>query len=199
MPLIRAIRAESDIPLSIDTFKPGLAREAVLAGADIWNDVTALQAPGATDTAAALGCGVILMHMRGEPRTMQDDPRYGDVVSEVRDGLAARADAAEAAGVDRDRIWLDPGIGFGKTAAHNLALLSGFSKLTALGYPVVLGVSRKRFIRTLDPIAVEAGDRLGGSLAAALAAAAGGASMIRVHDVRETVQALTVWRAIALA
>jgi len=196
IPLIRAIRQESAAPLSIDTVKPGVARAAIAAGADIWNDVMALQAPGAPDTAAELGCTVALMHMRGEPRTMQDQPRYDDVVAEVRDFLAARAEAAEAAGVERANIWLDPGIGFGKTTAHNLALIAGLTELCALGYPILFGASRKRFIRALDPTAVDTGDRLGGSIAAAIAAAGNGAAMVRVHDVRETAQALRVWRAI---
>ena len=196
LPLIAAIRAESDRPISVDTIKPGVARAAVAAGATIWNDVLALRAPGATETAAELGCEVVLMHMQGEPHTMQDDPRYGDVLAEVADFLLQRAQAAEAGGVARGRIWLDPGIGFGKATAHNLTLLAGLPSLAAHGYPVVAGVSRKRFIRALDPTAVDPGDRLGGSLAAALAAAEGGAAMLRVHDVRETMQALKVWAAI---
>ena len=197
VPVIAAVRRDSAIPISVDTMKPAVARAAVAAGADIWNDVTALRgAPDALATAAELGRGVVLMHMQGEPRTMQDDPRYGDVVAEVADFLAERAGAAMAAGVARDRITLDPGIGFGKTLAHNLALLAGLDRIVALGFPVLLGVSRKRFVRELDPTAVEAGDRLGGSLAAALAGARAGVAMVRVHDVRETVQALTVWSAI---
>ena len=196
LPLIEAVRAESDRPVSVDTVKPGVARAAVGAGATIWNDVLALRAPGAAATAAELGCEVVLMHMQGEPRTMQDDPRYGDVLAEVTDFLLERAQAAEAAGVAHRRIWLDPGIGFSKTTAHNLALLAGLRSLAAHGYPVVVGVSRKRFVRALDPTATDAGDRLGGSLAAALAAAEAGAAMLRVHDVRETAQALKVWAAI---
>ncbi len=196
-PLIRALAAETRVPISVDTMKPAVARAAVAAGAGLWNDVNALRAPGAADAAAELGCGVILMHMRGEPRTMQDHPVYADVLAEVADFLAARAEAAIAAGVARSRIWLDPGVGFGKTAAHNLALIDGLPILAALGYPLLLGASRKGFIRALDPSAIDAGDRLGGSLAAALAGAERGASMLRVHDVRETVQALTVWEAIS--
>jgi len=196
IPLIRALRTEAAVPISIDTVRPGVARAAMAAGASIWNDVLALRAPGAVDVAADLGCEVILMHMRGEPRTMQDDPVYEDVLAEVSAFLAERAEAATAAGVARSRIWLDPGIGFGKTTTHNLTLIDGLRELCALGYPVVLGASRKRFIRALDPTALETGDRLGGSLAAALAGAGQGAAMIRVHDVRETVQALRVWEAI---
>jgi dihydropteroate synthase len=177
--------------------KPGVARAAMAAGASIWNDVFALRSDGALAAAADLGCEVVLMHMQGEPRTMQDHPVYGDVVAEVADFLTGRAVAATAAGVARSRIWLDPGLGFGKTTSHNLALIDGVPTLSGLGYPVVLGASRKRFIRAIDPTAIETGDRLGGSLAAALAGAVRGAAMIRTHDVRETVQALKVWAAIS--
>lgn len=193
LPVIRAVRAHGAVPISIDTIKPEVARAAVDAGATIWNDVTALR--GARDSvkvAAELGCEVILMHMRGEPRTMQDDPRYGDVVWEVRRFLAERAKAAVAAGVARDRIQVDPGIGFGKRLEHNLALLRALPRLADLGFPMVLGVSRKRFIAAIDHKAGSADDRLGGSLAAALLGAEGGAAVLRVHDVRETVQALAV-------
>lgn len=196
VPLIQAIRAESGLPISIDTTKPEVARAAIAAGATTWNDVMALQADGAVEAAAELDCEVVLMHMQGEPRTMQDDPRYEDVVGEVAAFLKARAEAAMAAGVARARITLDPGIGFGKTVAHNLALIAGLPSLTALGFPVLVGASRKRMIRILDSTAVDADDRLGGSIALALAAAERGASTLRVHDVRETIQALTVWRAV---
>ncbi len=200
IPVIRALRATSDIPLSIDTAKPAVARAAIEARAGVWNDVTALRgAPDSLETAAALGCGVVLMHMKGEPRTMQAAPAYDDVVGEVTAFLAARAEAAMAAGVSRERIWLDPGVGFGKGLAHNLALLANLDRITALGFPVLLGVSRKSFVRAIDPTAVQAGDRIGGSLAAALAGAQAGCAALRVHDVRETVQALAVWRAIGAA
>lgn len=197
VPVIAAVRARWPGPISIDTMKPEVARAAVAVGATIWNDVTALtHAPDSLATAADLGCEVVLMHMRGEPRTMQAEPRYDDVLAEVTDWLAARADAATAAGVARDRIWLDPGIGFGKTATHNLALTAGLKRIAALGFPVLYGASRKRMIRTLDSTASDPGDRLGGSLALALEAARRGAAMIRVHDVRETVQALAVQAAV---
>ena len=197
VPVIEAIRTESAAPLSIDTMKPEVARAARAAGATAWNDVTALGwAEDSMGTAAELGCPVILMHMQGEPRTMQDDPRYEDVVAEVRAFLLGRAEAAVAAGVDRESIWLDPGIGFGKTLAHNLELLRNLPRLTDLGFPLVMGVSRKRFIRAIDATAQSVDDRLGGSLAAALWCAAHGAAVIRVHDVRETVQALSVLEAI---
>ena len=196
-PLIRAIRAESAIPISVDTMKPKVARAAVAAGASMWNDVTALRhAPDSLAAAAELGCEVVLMHMQGEPRTMQDEPRYDDVVAEVAEFLLARAEAAVAAGVARERIWLDPGVGFGKhMLRHNLPLLAGLDRIVALGFPVLLGVSRKRFISALDGDA-PADQRLGGSIAAALAGVAQNVAAVRVHDVRETVQALRVWQAI---
>jgi len=136
------------------------------------------------------------MHMQGEPATMQAAPHYEDVVGEVCGFLAGRAEAAIAAGVARERIWLDPGIGFGKTLAHNLALLSQLERLVALDFPVLLGASRKSFLRALDPAAADPVCRLGGSLAAALAGAGAGVAAVRVHDVAETVQALRVWAAI---
>ncbi|MBI5942600.1 MAG: dihydropteroate synthase [Caulobacterales bacterium] len=197
IPLIATIRAESAIPISIDTLKPAVARAAVAAGATMWNDVTALRgAPDAPDVAAELGCPVVLMHMLGEPGTMQDAPRYDDVVAEVAAFLLARAEVAMAAGVARDKLWLDPGIGFGKTLDHNLALLRALPRFVALGFPILLGASRKRFIAAIDPAAGDVGDRLGGSLAVALAGATAGVAAVRVHDVRETVQALAVQAAI---
>jgi dihydropteroate synthase len=200
-PLIRELAAHTKARISIDTMKPGVARAAVAAGAVIWNDVTALRhAPDSLATAAALGCDVVLMHMQGEPGTMQAEPHYDDVVSEVAAFLAERAEAAMAAGVLRERIWLDPGIGFGKhMILHNVPLLAGLDRIVALGFPVVLGVSRKSFISALDGGGREADQRLGGSIAAALAGAAAGVAAVRVHDVRETAQALNVWAAIAQA
>lgn len=196
-PVIAAVRARWDGAISVDTMKPGVARAAVAAGATMWNDVTALgHASDSATVAAELGCEVVLMHMKGEPRTMQDDPRYGDVVSEVRDHLVARAQAAMAAGVAAERIWLDPGIGFGKTLQHNLDLTARLAILAETGFPVLYAASRKRTIRAIDETAVEAGDRLGGSLALALEAARRGARMVRVHDVRETIQALKVQAAV---
>ena len=156
LPLISSIRAISDVTLSIDTMKPLVAQQAVAAGANIWNDVTALtHTPHSLALAASLGCEVVLMHMRGEPRTMQDDPRYGDVVAEVERYLLARAADAEEAGVARDKIWIDPGIGFGKTVEHNLALLNALPRLCARGYRVLLGASRKRFLGALSASAVQ--------------------------------------------
>lgn len=199
-PVIAAVRARWGGPISVDTMKPAVARAAVAAGATMWNDVTALsQAPDSLAVAAELGCAVVLMHMKGEPRTMQADPRYGDVVAEVRDYLRDRAGAAMAAGVARENIWLDPGIGFGKTLEHNMALTARLGELAALGFPVLYAASRKRTIQAVDPTAVEATDRLGGSLALALEGARRGARMVRVHDVRETVQALKLLAAVAAA
>lgn len=199
IPLIEALAAEG-CRLSVDTMKPAVAEAAMAAGASLWNDITALSfAADSLDRAAALGCEVCLMHMQGAPATMQQAPAYDDVTAEVGDYLMARAEAAMSAGVARENILLDPGIGFGKTPAHNLTLMARLEEIVALGFPVLLGVSRKRFIQALDPAATAPGDRLGGSLAAALAGARSGAAMIRVHDVRETVQALAVQSAIMSA
>ncbi|THD77558.1 MAG: dihydropteroate synthase [Phenylobacterium sp.] len=200
-PLIRAIRAESAVPISVDTMKPAVARAAIAAGASMWNDVTALRhAPDSLAVAAELSCEVVLMHMLGEPRTMQAEPHYDDVTAEVAAFLQARAEAAMAAGVARERIWLDPGIGFGKhMIRHNLPLIAGLETITALGFPVLLGVSRKSFISAIDGGGRPADARLGGSIAGALAGAVAGVAAVRVHDVRETVQALRVWQAIEAA
>jgi dihydropteroate synthase len=200
VPVIAALAAETALPLSVDTMKPVVARAAIAAGAAIWNDVTALRyAPEAPDVAAELGCQVVLMHMQGEPRTMQAAPHYEDVVAEVCQFLGARADAAMAAGVAREKIWLDPGIGFGKTLDHNLALLAHLDMVCALGFPVILGASRKRFIQVLHPAAEAPDGRGPGSLAAALAGAQAGVAALRVHDVAQTAQGLAVWSAIAAA
>ncbi len=196
VPVIEGLRGLSPAPISIDTMKPAVARAAMAAGATIWNDVAALRfSPEGPAVAAELGCEVVLMHMLGEPGTMQQSPRYADVVAEVEAFLLDRAAVAEAAGVRRGRIWLDPGIGFGKTPEHNLRLLAALPRFVALGYPVLLGASRKRFIAALDPLAMEAGARLGGSLAAALEGARAGVAAVRVHDVRETAQALIIAQA----
>ena len=200
VPVVEGLRARWDGPISIDTMKPDVARAAVAAGATMWNDVSALgHTPDSLATAADLGCDVVLMHMKGEPRTMQAAPRYDDVVAEVADWLLARAEAAMAAGVARERIWLDPGLGFGKTAAHNLALTAHLDRLVSTGFPVLYGASRKRTIQSVDPTAADPADRLGGSLALALEATRRGASIIRVHDVRETVQALALQAAVTEA
>ncbi|MBN9480142.1 MAG: dihydropteroate synthase [Bordetella sp.] len=199
-PVIAALRARWNGPISIDTMKPAVARAAVAAGATMWNDVTALRhAPDSLTTAAELGCEVVLMHMKGAPKTMQDDPRYEDVAAEVVAFLADRAEAAMAAGVLRGRIWLDPGIGFAKTTAHNLTLTARLDAVAALGFPVLYAASRKRLIQGVDETATAATDRLGGSLALALEGARRGARMVRVHDVRETVQALKLQAAVTAA
>ena len=174
IPLIAAIRSLTQIPISVDTRKPAVARAAVAAGATVWNDVAALVAPGSLEAAGELGCGVVLVHMQGEPCTMQNAPYYDDVVKEVVEFLAERALAALDAGVARDRIWPDPGIGFGKTTEHNVALVAGLHRLVAVGFPVLVGASRKGFIRAIDPTAKTPCERLGGSLAVALEAARGG-------------------------
>lgn len=195
-PVIAAMRAAGlDVPVSIDTRKAAVAEAAFAAGASILNDVTALQFdPAMAATAARLGAPVILMHSIATPATMQDDPEYDDVLLDVYDALAARLAAAEAAGIARHRLAIDPGIGFGKTLQHNLTLLSRLSLFHNLGVPVLLGASRKRFIGTISAEG-DAQKRLPGSLAVALAGVAQGMQMIRVHDVAETRQALSLWLA----
>jgi dihydropteroate synthase len=182
------------VPVSVDTSRPELMRAALDLGADIVNDVRALQRPGALEAVAAFpSAGVCLMHMRGEPGSMQAAPVYGDVVHEVRDFLAVRAQAAMAAGIGRMRIVLDPGIGFGKTPDHNLTLLARQAELLALGWPLLAGWSRKSTLGVITGRPVN--ERLAASIAAALAAVQRGASIVRVHDVAATVDALEVWRA----
>lgn len=199
IPVIRAIRGELPIRLSIDTSRPRVMREAVAAGADIINDVRALQIEGALETASELvhgfGVRVCLMHMQGDPATMQTAPVYEDVVETVRGFLLARIAACEARGIPRARLWVDPGFGFGKTLDHNLALLAGLDRLVALGPPVLVGLSRKSLFGALLDKPVE--ERLAGSIAGALAAVTRGAAVVRVHDVGATVDALTVWRAVS--
>ncbi|HEX7272655.1 MAG TPA: dihydropteroate synthase [Casimicrobiaceae bacterium] len=191
--------AGAGVPVSIDTRKPVVMRAAIAAGASMINDVAALRAPGALETlaGAAKPVAVCLMHMRGEPASMQQHVAYTDVVEEVRGFLAERAGACEAAGVARERIVVDPGFGFGKTVAHNLVLLRELAQIVALGYPVLAGLSRKSTIGAIT--GREVGERVAGSLGAALAAVARGAKLVRVHDVRETVDALKVWNAVETA
>jgi dihydropteroate synthase len=196
VPVIEAIVRRTDEAISIDTMKPSVARAAFAAGASLWNDVTALASIEARVAAAELGGRVILMHMQGEPRTMQQDPHYKDVTAEVIAFLRARAQLAEGAGVRQEHIWVDPGIGFGKTSAHNFTLMRDLGRIKAeTGFPLAFGASRKSFIGRLDDNA-PADRRLGGSVAAALLAAQAGADMVRVHDVEESVQALKLWRAV---
>jgi dihydropteroate synthase len=195
IPVIEALAAELPVPVSVDTSKPEVMRAAVAAGAGLINDVAALRRPGALAAAAALGVPVCLMHMQGEPGTMQRDPTYDDVVGEVAAFLAARVAACEAAGIERGRLLVDPGFGFGKTLAHNLALLRGLPRLAALGLPVLAGLSRKSMIGALlGDVPVEG--RLHGSVAAAVLAAHRGAAIVRVHDVGPTVQALRILAAV---
>jgi len=202
MPVVRALAAQTAAPISIDTRKPAVARASIEAGARIWNDVSALGgAPESLAVGALLarqGVRLVLMHAQGAPATMQIAPRYDDVVGEVEAFLKARMAAAIAAGAPEERIILDPGIGFGKTADHNLALIAATARLAAIGPPLLVGASRKRFIAALDRDG-PADARVGGSVAAALAAAAGGAAILRVHDVAATRQALAIARAISAA
>jgi dihydropteroate synthase len=182
-------------PVSIDTSKASVAAAALDRGAEIVNDVTALRAdPDLAGLCAERGCTVVLMHMLGSPRTMQDDPRYEDVVDEVRRFLAGRVEAAVSAGVAEERIWVDPGIGFGKTVEHNLELLRRLREIATLGRPVVIGSSRKRFLGEIT--GRELGERLGGTIASNVLALAAGADVFRVHDVAEARQALDAAEAI---
>lgn len=198
LPVIGELRKKLNVPISIDTYKEAVARAALDAGADIVNDISALQFdPAMAALVAAEGVPLILMHMQGVPRTMQREPHYRDVVQEVRDFLADRVGSANQAGIDKERLIVDPGIGFGKTLVHNLALLKNLKSLKTLGQPLLVGVSRKAFIgKLLNTASPE--ERLEGSLAAAVAAALSGANIMRVHDVRETVRALRVADAIRL-
>ena len=182
------------VPVSVDTCKPEMMRSALAAGASMINDVFALRAPGALEAVAGTDCAVCLMHMQGEPRTMQADPAYRDVVREVREFLMERAGAAQDAGVGRDRIVVDPGFGFGKTKEHNLALLRQLGELSPLGYPLLAGLSRKSLFGKIVGRAVA--ERMPASVAGALIAVQRGAAIVRVHDVAPTRDALTVWRAI---
>jgi len=193
VPLVEAM-AHEGILVSVDTRKPAVMRAVLAAGAGMINDVRALQEPGAVDVAAASAAAVCLMHMQGEPRTMQREPQYANVVTEVRDFLVGRARACEAAGIARGRIVIDPGFGFGKTVAHNLALLRGLRLVAETGYPVLAGLSRKSMLGGFA--GRDANKRAAASVAAALAAVARGAAIVRVHDVRATVDALKVWHAI---
>ncbi len=192
LPVLRRLVRELAVPVSVDTLKPALMREAVAAGAGLINDVNALRAPGALEAIADSDAAVCLMHMQGEPRTMQAAPEYHDVVSEVSAFLQQRVASCDAAGIGRHRLLLDPGFGFGKLDAHNLALLRGLPVLVASGMPILVGLSRKSMIGRL--LGREVPRRLAGSLALALAAVARGARVVRAHDVAETADALAIWR-----
>ena len=196
VPVIEALAKQTTVPISIDTSKPEVMRAAVAAGAGMINDVCALRRDGALDAAAELKVPVCLMHMQGEPRTMQDDPRYDDVVSDVRRFLAERIFACEMSGIDKKRIVVDPGFGFGKTLEHNLALLANLDQFAALGVPLLVGLSRKAMIGKLTGRDGGAA-RAAGSAAAAMIAVQRGAMIVRVHDVAATRDALAVWQGVA--
>ena len=187
--------ADCPVPISVDTYKPEVMRAALAQGASMINDIFALRRPGALEAVAASDCAVCLMHMQGEPLTMQQHPGYGDVVREVREFLSGRLAVAKAAGIARDRLVLDPGFGFGKTLEHNLALLARLDETACDGLPVLAGMSRKSMLGAITGRVV--GERMGASIAAALIAAERGARILRVHDVAETRDALSVWQAVA--
>lgn len=195
VPVIERLARETALPISVDTSRPEVMRAAVAAGAGMINDVHALRREGALDAAASLGVPVVLMHMLGDPRGMQDAPHYDDVVADVHRFLAERIFACEMAGIPKQRIVADPGYGFGKTTAHNLLLLRQQSRLLDLGVPLLAGLSRKRSLGELTGRAVD--ERVHASVAAAVLAAEYGARLIRVHDVAATVDALKVWSAVA--
>jgi dihydropteroate synthase len=195
LPVLEKLAGKLKVPVSVDTCKPELAVLAVKAGADIINDITGFIAPAMIEAAVSSGAGAIVMHMQGEPRTMQAEPSYGDVVAEVKAFLAERAAVLSKAGVKQ--VILDPGIGFGKTLAHNLELIARLSEIRALGFPVMLGVSRKSFIGRLT--GGGPAERLGGTIAACVAGASNGADIMRVHDVLDCRRAMQVADAIRAA
>ncbi|MDE2175070.1 MAG: dihydropteroate synthase [Betaproteobacteria bacterium] len=182
-----------NVPVSVDTYQLETMRRALDLGADIINDIHALQRPGALEVVAASKAGVCLMHMQGDPASMQQAPHYADVLGEVREFLWSRVAAAESMGIDRSRVALDPGFGFGKTLEHNLTLAKGLPELAQSGYPLLVGLSRKSMIGALT--GRDVGERLPGSLAAVLACVAAGAQIVRVHDVGPTCDAIKVWSA----
>ncbi|MBI4206033.1 MAG: dihydropteroate synthase [Betaproteobacteria bacterium] len=193
LPVIEAL-ADCGVPVSVDTQKPALMQEAVAAGASMVNDVNALAAPGALEAVAGTTAAICLMHKQGDPRTMQQDPHYDDVVREVRQFLAARIAAAQAAGIGHERIVIDPGFGFGKTLEHNLALLRELGQFAALGTVVLAGLSRKSMLGKIT--GRDVGERVYAGVAAALIAVENGARIVRVHDVAATRDALAVWNAV---
>jgi dihydropteroate synthase len=190
LPVIEALAARRVAVVSVDTSKPEVMRAAVAAGAGLVNDVRALEAPGALEAAAASGAAVCLMHMRGQPLTLQEDPKYSNVVAEVRDYLASRVTVCRRAGIGPDRLCVDPGIGFGKRPEHNLALLAALDRLTDPRIPVLIGVSRKSLVGMITGRAP--GERLAGSVAFAALAVMHGAAIVRAHDVAPTVDAVKV-------
>jgi dihydropteroate synthase len=194
IPVITALRQFSDIPISIDTSKPEVMLAAAAAGVDLINDVWALRKEGALQAARQTGLPVCLMHMQGQPETMQNDPQYANVVLEVRHFLQERIDSAQTSGISKDKLLIDPGFGFGKTLQQNLQLLNALPDFKAMGYPLVVGLSRKSMIGTILDKPVE--ERLYGSLSAAVISAMLGANIIRVHDVTETRDALAIVQAL---
>lgn len=195
LPVIEALVARVAVPISVDTTKPSVMRAALAAGSGMINDVTALRSDGAMEAVAASKAAIVLMHMQGEPRSMQQAPAYDDVVGEVHRFLTERVFACEMAGIDKRRLVIDPGFGFGKTLEHNLALLAQLRRFTTIGVPVLAGLSRKSSLGLIT--GREVGDRLAASLAAHLFAVQNGALFVRVHDVAATVDALKVWAAVA--
>jgi len=195
LPVIETIRESSDIPISIDTYKSEVAKAAIESGANLINDISGLRFDKTmASTAASLGAPVIAMHIKGTPRSMQNNPTYDDLIGEIKSSLAESVTIAAEAGVRRENIIVDPGIGFGKTFEHNFSILHHLSDFAELGQPILIGASRKRFLGSLS--GAEPDDRLQESVAAALIAASHGAHFIRVHDVKETVRALRVWYAV---
>lgn len=193
LPVLDAL-AGCGVPISVDTYKPEVMRAALLHGASMINDIYALRMPGALSAVVDSDCAICLMHMRGEPLTMQKNPVYTDVVTEVRDFLQSRVTLARTAGIASDRLVLDPGFGFGKTLDHNLEMLRRFAELTLTGLPVLAGISRKSMLGAITARTVE--NRLAASVAAALLAAQRGARLLRVHDVAQTRDALAIWLAV---
>lgn len=192
-PVVELLVAQTDVPISIDTYKPGVARACLELGARVVNDITGLEDPRMVEAAADAGAGVVIMHMKGRPKTMQREVRYDDLIGEVRDFLAERAQRARAAGIEN--VLVDPGIGFGKTATHNFEILRRLGELTSLGFPVLVGPSRKSFLGAL-PSHLPAEERLEGTLAAVAVAVVNGASVVRVHDVAAARRAVEVADAI---
>jgi dihydropteroate synthase len=194
IPVIEALSKTCNVPISIDTYKPEVMRQAITAGADIVNDIRALQEPNALEIVAQSNVGICLMHMQGTPQTMQLEPHYIDVVSEVKQFLVDRVNAALAHGIVKSRILLDPGFGFGKTRAHNIALIQHLDELNTIGLPLLVGLSRKSVLGSIT--GADEGQRLYASIAASVISAMKGAKIIRVHDVKATVNALKVVTAI---
>ena len=196
VPVVSALSDELGVPVSVDTRHAEVAAACVAARASIINDISGFGDPAMIDVATSCDAGLVVMHMRGEPKTMQEEPRYADVTAEVSGYLAARARELEAAGIDRQRIMLDPGLGFGKTTAHNLDMLRHLGQFVSLGYPLLIGASRKRFIGEITDVATP-DDRVHGSVAVAVWSAMHSADVVRVHDVEATVQALAIIAALA--